>query len=268
MFEARSKNYPDKVACLPGSTYKGIGVSTETALQIVGKLTCMDPTCTLPLQVVRGTTCRTYFRHAVGTEGSCGASSGEGRFHLWGKELLKDAHAQELAIDGARLDVAVKTPAGDLIAVEIQYSPIKTSTVLRRHEAHRKVAAGTIWLIPHEWINLDDRITRRWIRDLLDSLVQTPKGSDGFGCMLGLLDEYNGVTFIQALAKDTFRKRETYRISGYGQQFLLDELRYWAAGANRGEAPEWISPTAAERLDALASERIFYREPELRYFKG
>lgn len=69
MFEARSKRFPEKLACLPGSTYQGVEVDTATALKIVSKLTCLDPTCDLPLQVVRGTTCRTYFRHAVGTDG-------------------------------------------------------------------------------------------------------------------------------------------------------------------------------------------------------
>lgn len=157
--------------------------------------------------------------------------------------------------------MAVKTPAGDLIAVEIQHSPISTAKVLRRHEAHRKVAIGTIWLIPQEWIDLDDRIMRRWICDLLDGLLQTPEGEDGFGCMLGLLDKRDGVTFVHALAIDTFRKRETYRISSYDSHFRLDEMRYWAAGDQRGEAPEWVNPATAERLDAKATERIFYREP-------
>lgn len=96
---------------------------------------------------------------------------------------------------------------------------------------------------------------------MLEGLLQAPEGDDGFSCMLGLLDKRDEVTFVRSIVNDTFRKRETYRIAAYDSHFLLDEVRYWAAGEQRGEAPEWIRPIAAERLDPLATERIFYREP-------
>lgn len=268
MFEAQGKNHPEKIAVLEGSQIKGIKVDPAEARKIVEDLTCLDPSCTAPLLVVRGNpNTRAHFRHRSGSGEGCVASSPEGEWHLAVKlGVLEAAFAHEHSIAGARVDAVVKRRSGTLVAMEVQHSPIDTETVLRRHAAHRAAGIlGTIWLVDAKHLSADMVVRTRWVMDLILACRDTPltpQGEAQYGCTVAFIkidadpEIENVLTFVDRVDTETKHGREMVRLLTTATVAHLDSLKVWAAGEDR---PTEVSPHLASELrvlDAAPTRRV------------
>lgn len=273
MFEVKDRKKTSHIGKLAGSKLEdGKLLTEEEAARIVEHATCLDDSCTAPLQLVRGTAVRrAHFRHRPGTGEGCGVGSEETAWHLYvTEELLAGAYAHELVVPGARVDAAVLEPGtGRLIAVEAQHSPISASAILKSHAAHREAGmASTVWIVEAKHFDGEDRVKTRWVADLITACADTPTVEGSYTCNVAILDLESkpgsfpgqGLRFITAAAVDIYGRRTAVRVLAQSYPVEVRTVEWWARGLDRAKVPAAISRGNLSDMDQCATKDFYYTD--------